>query len=65
MFPDMQVLFMMVLPFKSKLDRWGRGRNLYLFLYYRRTDRKNRDRFKPDPDQLPSLMDDLCRSFRF
>ncbi len=26
---------------KSKLDRSGRGRNLYLFLYYRRTDRKD------------------------
>ena len=50
---------------KSKLDRSGRGRNLYLFLYYRRTDREDRDRFKSDPYWRILWLDDLCRSFRF
>lgn len=50
---------------KGKLDRSGRGRNLYLFLYYRRTDREDRDRFKSDPYWRILWLDDLCRSFRF
>ena len=62
MFPDMQVLLYFI---KSKLDRCGRGRNLYLFLYYRRTDREDRDRFKSDPYWRILWLDDLCRSFRF
>ena len=49
----------------AKLDRSGRGRNLYLFLYYRRTDREDRDRFKSDPYWRILWLDDLCRSFRF
>lgn len=54
-----------VTAIKGKLDRSGRGRNLYLFLYYRRTDREDRDRFKSDPYWRILWLDDLCRSFRF
>ena len=50
---------------KGKLDRSGRGRNLYLFLYYRRTDREDRDRFKSDPYWRILWLDDLCRSSGF
>ena len=44
MFPDMQVLFMMVLPLKASWIAVAEARIYIYYLYYRRTDRKNRDR---------------------